>query len=559
MARTDGKNAGPAAADLIEEAVHLLRRNLRELVWYYAGTGPFVVALLYFWAFVAWFAPLDGEIAAGALLLAVLFGWMKAGQRRFALGLLGRRLGGEPPRWTAGRWLAEMAAQFRLQTPGILLVPLAAAFGVPLGWVYCYYQSATAIPPPKDGDSRSVRELAWEQMQLWPVQNHLALSIFVVLWLMVFLNLAVAFYAVPALATQWLGIKTIFAFSGWSLLNSTFLALVAGLTHLSVDPLIKTFYLLRVFHGGARRTGADIRLILGREQTLRRRGAHGAMGAALLLLGVLWLGAPGMRAAEPAPVVQTVPAPVLDRALDRVLGESEFRWRLRPLPTPPGKGKEGMLKGFVRSTLAVAGQMIRTVGHWVNSVREWASDLLPGGKGGDSRGDAAKAGARHSFDWMATLQLGAYLLLMVVAGLLIFVTWKVWRHNRVPRPAAAAAPLPAGVPDLRDEKVEASRLPADGWLDLARRQVTAGEWRLALRALFLATLARHAQEGWLSLAKFKTNLDYETELRRRTRGRVAVVDQFRDRRCRYEEVWYGTVPASDALVRDWLRKMEGIE
>jgi len=47
--------------------------------------------------------------------------------------------------------------------------------------------------------------------------------------------------------------------SGWSYLNTTFLALVAVLTHLLVDPLIKTFYLLRVFHGQARHTGAERR------------------------------------------------------------------------------------------------------------------------------------------------------------------------------------------------------------------------------------------------------------------------------------------------------------
>ena len=104
---------------------------------------------------------------------------------------------------------------------------------------------------------------------------------------------------------------------------------------------------------------------------------------------------------------------------------------------------------------------------------------------------------------------------------------------------------------------EASRLPADGWLELARQQMAAGEWRLALRALFLATLARHAYEGLLSLAKFKTNLDYEAELRRRAHSRTVLVEEFRGRRRQFEEVWYGAAPASDALVRDWLQRMEG--
>ena len=39
------------AIELIEEAVHLLRRApLSVLAGYYAGSLPFVLALLYFWA-----------------------------------------------------------------------------------------------------------------------------------------------------------------------------------------------------------------------------------------------------------------------------------------------------------------------------------------------------------------------------------------------------------------------------------------------------------------------------------------------------------------------------
>lgn len=552
MAVAPSKDSGPRVADLIEESVHLLRRNPQELAWYYAGTGPFVTALLYFWSYVAWFAPPDGEVAAGALVLAMLFGVMKAGQRRFALCLLGRRTGEMPQRWSWRQWLGETAAEFRIQASGILLIPLAALFGVPFGWVYGYYQTATALPPSQESGGPTRSQQAWRQIQLWPAQNHWALAILFGLWLMVYLNIAVAFYTVPAMATRWLGIKTIFAFSGWSYFNSTFLVLVAGLTHLLVDPLIKTFYLLRVFHGGARKTGADLRLVLAREKFLRRRTLT---GAALLLLGSLLFCPPKARAADAVPVVQSAPVPVLDHALDRVLEEPEFRWRLRPLPVPPDQKKDGIVQGFVRSTFAILKQIVLNIIRWVRQASDWVSNLFPG-SGEKTTDSATKAGGRNAFDWMAGLQLAAYLLLCVVGGFLLFVIWKVWQHNRLTRPLAASAPIPAATPDLRDESVEASRLSADGWLDLARQKVAAGEWRLALRALFLATLARHAQEGWLSLAKFKTNLDYETELRRRTRSRTEVVDDFRDRRRQFEEVWYGAVPANDGLARSWLRQME---
>lgn len=553
IARMAKTKSEPSASDLIEESVHLLRRHRRELVWYYAATGPFAVALLYFWAYVAWFVPADGEVALGALFLAGLFGWMKAGQHRFATVLLARRLGDEPGQWKTRRWLAEIAAQFRVQASSVLLVPLAAVFGVPFGWTYAYYQSATVLSLPIGTETSERRRLAWEQMTLWPAQNHRALAIFSALWLMVFLNIAVAFYAVPMLATQWLGMKTIFAFSGWSYLNSTFLALVAVVTHLLVDPLIKTFYVLRVFCGGARKTGDDIRLVLAREKMARRKFAA---GAALLIVSLMLFATPRIHAKDSIPRAQTAPPLVLDRALNEVLDQSEFRWRLHPLPVPIERKKEGLLRGFVRSTFEVLRQVVKTVARWIGDVYDWVGNLFPGGKSGrDDDARLAKA-AGSGFAWMATLQLVAYVLLIGVGLFLIFMIWKVWRHNRDTRPLAAPAEIPAVTPDLRDETVEASRLPADGWLDLARKQIAAGEWRLALRALFLATLARHAHSGWLSLTKFKTNLDYEIELRRRAYGQTAVLGNFRDRRRQFEEVWYGEVPASDALARQWLQQME---
>ncbi|MES1168075.1 MAG: hypothetical protein ABUL61_02780, partial [Oleiharenicola lentus] len=232
MAPAKTKQAAPGAADLIEESVHLLRQHPQELAGYYAATGPFALGFLYFWSYVTWFSPGDGEVAAGALLLALAFGVMKAGQNRFALRMLGRRVGEVPARWTARDWLAETLAQFRLQASGIVLVPLAAAFGVPFAWVYGYYQNITALPRVEDGEPAKRHEQAWALILPWPAQNHWMLLILSGLWLMVFLNLAVAFYLVPSLATQWLGLRTGFALDGWSLFNTTFLTLVAVLTHL---------------------------------------------------------------------------------------------------------------------------------------------------------------------------------------------------------------------------------------------------------------------------------------------------------------------------------------
>jgi len=549
MARHDPVS-GPRALDLVEEAVLLLRRHPGDLVVYYATSVPFALGIVYFWAHVTWFVPTDGEVAAGALLLVLLFGVMKAGQNRFGVRLLARRLGEEPPGQGWRERGAEVAAQLREQCGGVVLVPLAALFGVPFAWIYAHFQTATVLPRGAPGEPSRYAQ-AWRLAQLWPAQNHWMQLILAGLGLMVFLNLAATFQLVPALATRWLGLKTVFAISGWSVFSTTFLMLVAMLTYLCVDPLIKACFVLRVFHGRSLRTGEDLRLIVRRERARGRLAASGAL--VLLAAGLLFEPAPARAGDTPAPPGRSAPVQLLDPALDRVLEQPDFRWRLRPAPRAEEQEQEGVIKGFVRASFDAVKQMVRTVVRWFEQVQRWVGKLFPGGDAKDGKG----AATRPSFGWLSVLQWGAFLLIVGVAGLLVFALWKVWRHNRAGAPLAAVAPVPAVTPDLRDENVEASRLPAEGWLDLARQQVAAGEWRLALRALFLATLARRAREGLLSLARFKTNLDYEAELRRRARQNTALVEEFRRRRRQFEEVWYGAVPASDAVVREWLDILEG--
>lgn len=558
MQRRNFQPAEPTAAELIEEAVHLLRSHPGELGGYYCGTASCAVAFLYFWAFVTWFMPADGAVALGAAVLMLLFGVMLAAQHRFALALRAHLTGDAPPRWTGTRWRTEVAAQLRLHAASLVVLPAAAVFLVPLGWAIAYFQNAVVAPADEPEDTAARRAMAWRFARQWAGQNHRGLLMISVLWVMVFLNVAVAFYFVPTLASRWLGLETIFVLQGWSYFNSTFLALVAVLTQLLVGPLIRAFYVLRVFRGGAQTTGADIRLVLRREQSSRKR-AGGLLAGALAIFAALTFN--GEARAESGVVPSTQPAivsaEVLDEQIDRVLEQRDYRWRLRPPPPPPGQQNEGLIEGMVRSTVGMVREIAATVRDWYRRAEGWVKDWFPG----ETKREPAppvRSGTSSSLDWMYTLQLIAYGLLVVIAGLLIFVAWKVWRHRRdFAIESGGGAVIAAGTPELRDESVEASRLPAHEWIELARAQLAAGEWRLALRALFLATLATHAHAGLVSLAKFKTNLDYERELRRRAQGRTELVDEFRMRRRQFESVWYGDEPAQQEQALDWLRQFEG--
>ena len=63
--------------------------------------------------------------------------------------------------------------------------------------------------------------------------------------------------------------------------------------------------------------------------------------------------------------------------------------------------------------------------------------------------------------------------------------------------------------------------------------------RLALRALYLASLAHLAEQGMLAIARHKSNRDYQNELARRAHAVPGVTDAFGQNVLLFERVWYG--------------------
>jgi hypothetical protein len=106
------------------------------------------------------------------------------------------------------------------------------------------------------------------------------------------------------------------------------------------------------------------------------------------------------------------------------------------------------------------------------------------------------------------------------------------------------------VPDLTDENVGADQLPEDGWTRLARELLERGEYRLALRAFYLATLAHLAEHQFITLARFKSNREYQQELQRRGHVLAELLPPFNENVSAFERVWYGTHPVNqDAVVQ----------
>jgi hypothetical protein len=529
----------PPGAELVEEAVQLLRRA--PAGWFalhLVGVGPFVIALLFFWAWVTWARPPAEETAWAALGLVPLFLWMKAIQSECCARLLALCLDSPPEPWSWGRLGRLLVAQARIQTWASVILGPALLAVFPFAWVYAYGQSATVI-----GEGERLHDEAVAQAKLWPFQNLLGLTLIAAVAACLTINLAACFYVIPWICNRVLGLENIFNLGGWSLLNTTTVALVIALGWAATDPIIKAFYVLRVFHGRSRRTGEDLRIELKRA---RRAPAFAAVCLALLLAG-----AAVPLAAEPAPAARAaaVQPAELDRAVDSVLARAEYGWRMRPLPsTEEASAKDGAFVRFVRAGLRLLGSVMRSILEAIRAFAEWLRRHF-------GRPDAATAEANGS----TAVTLVRALLYVFIAVAVVALGWLAWlvaeRSLTAKRPPAVVAAV-ALRPDLGSEELQAAHLPAEGWLALAREQVARRDWRLAQRALYMALLASLAAEGLLSLARFKTNLDYERELRRRALSRGEVPARFATRRREFEDAWYGRAIPPEESVRGWLAEFE---
>ena len=106
--------------------------------------------------------------------------------------------------------------------------------------------------------------------------------------------------------------------------------------------------------------------------------------------------------------------------------------------------------------------------------------------------------------------------------------------------------------------MSADQLPEDGWLKLARELFERGEFRLALRAYYLATLAHLAHRKLLTLAKFKSNRDYETELGRRGHAMPELYQTFRENVSVFDRIWYGLHEVNRDLVQHFAGNVQKI-
>jgi len=375
-------------------------------------------------------------------------------------------------------------------------------------------------------DIGELRASARSLGRLWPGQGAVLIAWWFILFLVIILAVATNMIVIAMLAKMFTGAENLLTFAGLKALNTTFLSISVVLAMFCVDPVLKALYVLRAYYGESVRTGEDIR----RQIRVFRAGG---------ILGLFLLAAPACLAMESGSNL-SIDVQELDQSIEQVMQRPHFSWKMAKVKAPKEESERGPVGRFLFWVAGGIKKGVRTVAGWVRKFANWLENILKRWNPLREPKDFNREGN------MFATQTLLFLALSITACLLALLLWRNWKRKKSPV-ATAEAILEPNQPDLEDESTTAAELPSDGWLRLARDMMTRGNRRLALRALYFASLATLAQSGLLSLSDAKTEHEYVAELSRRAHQNFELHKIFINKVELFEKAWYGMQPVSEAL------------
>ena len=483
----------------LEDAVHLLRSApLSTLLCHWTGSAPFALAVMLFWNDITQYRPSNAACVADSLALAVLLAWMNFWRALFA-SKLRAQLGDAP---AAGMNAWRMAGyQSLLGASKLIVLPISVLIVFPWASTVAFYRYAAVLSCRADLSFRQVMARASKLAAIDRRQNWATLPAVAFLQVLVTLNVAMALAMLPQLVRMLTGYESTFSRAGLSFVNNPLFimaALVVG--WMAIDPFIQAVYCVMYFRRESLESGEDLRAALRR--LLR--------ATALLCV----IAGSALAAVEPEP---------LRRSIDQTMQAHEYDWRLPPEAAAQNKPSwlldmvDRMFHGLMWFTDHVATA--------IGNLLKWIFDKLsmPGGDQG-----AAPAHA---------LSVGIYALIAVILIMAGLLAVRIVRARRArPRAATVAVVIPVR---LEDESVTPDQLPEDQWIEMAEKCLREQNYRLALRAYYLANLAWLGRREWIAINPGKTNREYEGDLRRRARAFAEARGLFSENLAAFERAWYG--------------------
>jgi hypothetical protein len=554
------------ALELLEEAVHLLRMSPARIhALYFAGTIPFLLGFLLFWTEMSRNVQAEDHVVESALGMALLFIWMKCWQSAAASELLAFCARAHRPAWTWPRVRRLIYIQGAWQPTKLIVLPLAALLTLPFAWACAFYHQLAMF-----GDGMAEPPAAYrhakEVASLWPRQNFKALLLIVIFGAFVFLNIYIMGALLPGLVRMFSGVESSFSMSPTAfILNTSFFGAALATAHLCLNPLTTAFYVVRCFHARSVRDGRDLLAALAEQRSDERNREEGgrkntighatAATRAVILMGSLLLVPCSLSRAEesaPATPPPRVSPAEIDRSLKDTFERREFAWRMpRDAARPKAEAPKGVIAQFFDRVGAFLSRATTKIVQWFSDLREWWRRATNFGRGRPS----SSGGSGWGLGAFSGAEVALYFLLALSLAAGIYVAFRQWKSRRsAPVAAAGIAPPADGTVDLQADDVLATQLPENEWLRLARELAARGDYRLALRALFLGTLAGLASQGVISIARHKSNRDYLAEVFRRARQHPAWPPAFGGCVSLFERSWYGQHVAGPEVLAEFERQ-----
>ncbi len=561
LASARGRRNRLNALEALERGFALFRSTFAWEAWrYYSGAAPMVLCFIPMWVVNGQIRLSDGALLLEAALVTGTYlvrAWSVSSYmqrvRERAFGVPRPAHEGASAKLSAlGRLLA-----WKIVLSAAALVALTTVAGA--SWCYSACQFAS-LEAREDGSKRHSIGGCLALASQWFGGGLLLFLMLFPLWIAVWLNGFIVALLVPQLLHSILGVNTLLStpMGMFALFRSSafWLLLFAG-AWLALDPIVKCSFVVVHQHLQSRHEGDDLRGLLAslpREQQKKAQmiastaaGGRVAIGALVLLATILAGTFPmaSARAAQasltrsstgtPADTAREAQIQKLRRALDEESRRAIYRWHDAEHPSPP----------------TWFDKLLDKIGHRIerawDAVQEFFRKLWP-------RGLNLSPGKGKQGTWKLKdlrLWLTLIVILTIGAGAVLF-----WLRRR--REAAAQLSIPLAIAPLPDlsNSAEGSERSEDEWFALADRLEREGDFRLALRSVYLGLLAGLAQREWLSIRRDRTNRDYLNEFTRRWRRRpqaaleqrIEIPEKLRGSLRQFDRVWYGShVPTPEAV------------
>jgi hypothetical protein len=550
--------------DLIEEAIHLLRRApIETYAFFLVGIAPFVLCFFQFCSEMSYSEFAASSLPGFAVTLALSYLWMKALQYLACRQLVMVYTGELSNRGNFGRILKSCIHQAAIHPIGLFAKPMAALASIPgfltfvpllmlpASIICSFFQNASILITGESGDFAKCWHLSVNRGRA--AASLLFLSSF--LRIVIFLNVYLTIGILPYLLKALFGIDTFLSRDFRWLISFSYLVGIGLISYFVVDLLMKAIQVVEVCRAEAQTTGKDLQRSLISLAARKRTGVL----SLCLLVPMLTVRAEGrlpmcpepggsgytvgcgnpnypfilvsLKRASPSSEAERIPDSELNERIDRELSSSEYSWR-KPQHHLVS-GKKSWLQGLGTWVAKSFAKVSRVINRLVDAIAKWWRSLFPNPEGATP----LKATAPN---WINQLLLYAIICGLIVAVALILLRILGRSKKRKPVPVG---PLILATPNLESETTVADELPEDQWILLARRKLEEGEPRLALRALFLAVLSLLGAQRLIIVRRSKSNSDYEAELRRRRSAELT--ELFGGNRRLFERCWYGDHPVTD--------------